>query len=149
MGSFSEPKLIQVIRYSVNIAKVDTQERGGGGDGLAKDIHHKGEGQEVISVGFSFNPAVHLERLPPRLGGKKMACLALKLGHEEIAVLGHFCVEARAMALGRSYYLVPLTMQYTVLLKSYEEDINQIPSGSNNHYYLGDFCRQTIETSKR
>ena len=48
--------MIQVIRYSVNIAKEDTEERGGGGDGLAKDIHHKGEGQEVIiiSVGFSF-----------------------------------------------------------------------------------------------
>ena len=40
----------------MNIAKVDNEERGGGGDGLAKDIHHKGEGQEVISVGFSFNP---------------------------------------------------------------------------------------------
>ena len=40
----------------MNIPKVDTEERGGGGDGLAKDIHHKGEGQEVISVGFSFNP---------------------------------------------------------------------------------------------
>ena len=70
--------MIQVIRYSVNIAKEDTEERGGGGDGLAKDIHHKGEGQE---------------RLPRRLGGKKMACLALKLGHEDIVVLGHFCAE--------------------------------------------------------
>ena len=50
-----KPKLIQIIRYSVNIAKVDTDERGGGGDGLAKDIHHKRDRQEVISVGFSFN----------------------------------------------------------------------------------------------
>ena len=40
----------------MNIAKVDTEERGGAGDGLAKDIHHKGEDQEVISVGFSFKP---------------------------------------------------------------------------------------------
>ena len=47
---------MQVIQYSVKIAKVDTGEKGGGGDGLAKDIHHKGESQEVISVGFSFNP---------------------------------------------------------------------------------------------
>ena len=85
----------------MNIAKVDNEERGGGGDGLAKDIHHKGEGQEVISVGFSFNPPpspplnsrIPLERLPRRLGGKKMACLALKLGHEDIVVLGHFCAE--------------------------------------------------------
>ena len=69
----------------MNIAKVDNEERGGGGDGLAKDIHHKGEDQEVISVGFSFNPApppppshsrVPLERLPRGLEGKKMACLA-------------------------------------------------------------------------
>ena len=82
----------------MKIAKVDTEERGGGGDGLAKDIHHKGEGQEVIRVGFSFNPPprhsrIPLERLPLRLGGNKMACLALKLGHEEIVVLGHFCAE--------------------------------------------------------
>ena len=84
----------------MNIAKADNEERGGGGDGLAKDIHHKGEGQEVIRVSFSFNPPpppphsrVPLERLPRGLGGKKMACLALKLGHEEIAVLGHFCAE--------------------------------------------------------
>ena len=87
----------------MNIAKVDNEERGGGGDGLAKDIHHKGEGQEVISVGFSFTPPppppppphsrIPLERLPRRLGGKKMACLALKLGHEDIVVLGHFCAE--------------------------------------------------------
>ena len=87
----------------MNIAKVDNEESGGGGDGLAKDIHHKGEGQEVISVGFSFNPPpspppprnsrIPLERLPRRLGGKKMACLALKLGHEDIVVLGHFCAE--------------------------------------------------------
>ena len=40
-------------------------------------------------------------------------------------------------------------MQFTVLLKSYEEDIKQIPSGSNSYYFLGDFSRQTIETSKR
>ena len=40
----------------MKIAKVDTDERGGGGDRLAKDINHKGEGQEVISVGFSFKP---------------------------------------------------------------------------------------------
>ena len=84
----------------MKIAKVDTDERGGGGDRLAKDINHKGGGQEVISVGFSFKPPpppshsrVPLERLPRELGGKKMACLALKLGHEEIAVLGHFCAE--------------------------------------------------------
>ena len=85
----------------MNLAKEDTEERGGGGDGLAKDIRHKGEGQEVISVGFSFNtpppPPPHsripLERLPRRLGGKKMACLASKLGHEDIVVLGHFCAE--------------------------------------------------------
>ena len=57
--------MIQVIQYSVNIAKVDNEERGGGGDGLAKDVHHKGEGQEVISVGFSFNPPPPLP--PPPL----------------------------------------------------------------------------------
>ena len=56
MADSQLPKLIQVIQYSVKIAKVDTDERGGGGDRLAKDINHKGEGQEVISVGFSFNP---------------------------------------------------------------------------------------------
>ena len=38
-------------------------------------------------------PRVPLEQLPRRLGGKKMACLALKLGHEDIVVLGHFCAE--------------------------------------------------------
>ena len=51
--------------------------------------------------------------------------------------------------LCRSDYLVPLTMQFSEFLKSFEGDIKQVPSGSNNHYFLGDFCRQTIETSKR
>ena len=63
----------------MNIAKVDTEERGEGGDGLAKD---KDEGQEVISAGFYPPPP----QLPRGLGGKEMACLALKLGHEEIAL---------------------------------------------------------------
>ena len=39
-------------------------------------------------------------------------------------------------------------MQNTQLPRSYEEDIKQLPSGRNNHYFLGD-GRQTIETSKR
>ena len=82
----------------MNIAKVDAEERGRGGDGLAKDIHRKSEGPEVTSVGFSFNPPhpsppVPLERLPRRLRRKKMACLALKINYEEIVVSGHFCAE--------------------------------------------------------
>ena len=73
----------------MNIAKVDTEEGGGGsggdlgdgGDGLAKDIYHKGEGQEVISVGFSFKPPglFGTATTQVRLGGTKMACLHLKL----------------------------------------------------------------------
>ena len=54
---------------------------GDGGDGLAKDIYHKGEGQEVISVGFSFKPPglFGTATTQVRLGGTKMACLHLKL----------------------------------------------------------------------
>ena len=64
----------------MNIAKVDTEERGEGGDGFAKD---KAAGQEVIRAGFYPPPP---PQLPRGLGGKEMACLALKLGHEEIAL---------------------------------------------------------------
>ena len=86
----------------MKIAKVDTEERGGGGDGLAKEIHHKGGSggnkcwiflQPDPPLPPPTPPRVPLEQLPRRLGGKKMACLALKLGHEDIVVLGHFCAE--------------------------------------------------------
>ena len=131
----------------MKIAKVDTEERGGGGDGLAKDIHHKGEGQEVISAGFSFTPP------PPAPLPGPFGTAATRVRRYENGVS---CFKARSRGnccfrslLCRSYYLVTLTMQNTQPPKSYEGDIKQLPSGRNNHYFLGDFCSQTIETSKR